>query len=390
MWPKDLNELQWPMNSILTYLRIRTSITLNQFYLILHSSPCLKTIVMKDFNIDQVYLYPDGQFPQLTSLTCEGGRVQMDKLEQCLALTPALVDLKLIGNGNLFDSSYRWKTLIEKYLPLLEKFQFYISVLTHVNFDTNTIEQIMSCFQTPFWIDEKHWFIQCDYIIYLHQLILYSIPICTDHFEYHSDTNKVSASNFTRENRYLMMENVHHLHLNLTRIIHDEREKMDHQLFRNVTELQLGIDGDWPKDSHKFLSTMIDLQHITKLSLSVNFSHEYMPSIIHGVHQFLEHTSNIHTLSLFDYWAPDYGTTTMENVYAMMTSNIKHLQVRVRNSDDIKCIIENFQDLISVTFEYAQSLLMSDGEFRHCLSDVKRQSSKWNCQYALHVWLDHN
>jgi hypothetical protein len=173
MWPKDLNELQWPMNCTLTYLRLRTSITLNQFYLILHSSPCLKTIIVKDFNIDQIYLY-DGQFSQLTSLTCENGRIKMDKLEQCLALTPALVYLKLIGNGNLFDSSFdgdRWEKLIQKHLPLLEKFEFYMSVLTHVNFDTNNIEQMISFFETTFWIDEKHCFVQCDYIIYSHQLM---------------------------------------------------------------------------------------------------------------------------------------------------------------------------------------------------------------------------
>jgi hypothetical protein len=250
---------------------------------------------------------------------------------------------------------------------------------------------MISFFETTFWIDEKHCFVQCDYIIYSHQLILYSIPICIDHFEYHSDSNKVSASNFTRENQDSMM-NVNHLDLNLTKIINDddERKIIDQRLFRNVTELRLEIDGDWPKNSLEFLSTTIDLLHITKLYLSVNFFHEYMPSIVHGIHRFLEHAFNIHTLSLFDYWAPDHGTTTMETVWAMITSNIKHLQIRVKNSDDIKFIIENFKDLISVTFEYAQSLLISHGEFLDCLSDVKRHSSKWKCQYALHVWLDHN
>jgi hypothetical protein len=333
MWPKDLNELQWPMNCTLTYLRIQTSITLNQFYLILHSLPCLKTIIVKDFNIDQIYLYDNGQFSQLTSLTCEGGRIQMDKLEQCLTLTPALVYLKLVGNGNLFNSSFdadRWEKLIEKYLPLLEKFEFYISVLTHVNFDTKNIEQMISFFQTPFWINEKHWFVQCDYIIYLHQVILYSIPICTDHFEYHSDANKVSASNFASQNQdSMIMHNVNHLDLNLTKIICDdddddnEQEKKDCRLFRNVTELRLVIDGEWPRGSFEFLSTTVDLLYITKLSLSVNFSSEYMPSIVHGIHRFLEHALNIHTLSLFDYWAPDHCTTAMEIVWTMITSNIK-------------------------------------------------------------------
>jgi hypothetical protein len=394
MWSKDMNELQWPMNSTLNYLRIRNSITLNQFYLILQSSPCLKTIILKDFNIDETFSN-HATFFQLTSLTCEDGRIQMNKLEQCLRLTPGLVYLKLIGNGNLFNSTFdgqRWEEFITKNLPLLEKFEFFISVLTHVNFDTDNIEQMISLFQTPFWMNEKHCFVRCDYIIYLHKLILYSIPICHHRLEYYSNVDQVSASNFTEEHGTpMMMDNVKRLELNLSKIINlNERKEINHLLFRNVTELRLEIDGEWPKGSFRFLSTTIDLLHITKLSLSVNFFHEYMPSIVHSIHKLLQHAPNIDTLSLFDYWAPDNCTTTMETVYSMITSNIKHLQIRVKNSDDMKYIIENFEHLISVTFEYAQSLIFSRKEFVDCLLDVKRHASRWECQYALHLWLDQN
>jgi hypothetical protein len=116
-----MNEFQWPMNCTLTYLRIRTSITFNQFYLILHCSPCLKTIILKDFNIDEIYLYNE-KFTQVTSLTFEDERIQMNKFKRCLVLTPALVYLKLVGIGNLFDLSfdgYQWEQLIQKNLPLL-------------------------------------------------------------------------------------------------------------------------------------------------------------------------------------------------------------------------------------------------------------------------------
>ena len=69
-------------------------------------------------------------------------------------LIPKLIYLKLIGNGNLFNSSfngYRWEQFIKQKLPALKKFEFFISVLTHVNFDTNYIEEIISFFRTPFW-----------------------------------------------------------------------------------------------------------------------------------------------------------------------------------------------------------------------------------------------
>jgi hypothetical protein len=398
MWSKDMNELQWPINCTINYLRIQNSITFNQFYLILQYSPCLKTIILKDFNIDdsnEIY-FNQTEFFQLTSLIFENGCIQMDKLEQCLSLTPALVYLRLIGNGNLFNSSFdghRWEEFIKIKLRLLKKFELFISVITPVNFDTNNIEQIISFFQTSFWTNEINCFVRCDYIIYLHKLILYSIPICIDHFEYYSNVNKISSSNFTNENNDpIMMDNVKQLDLYLNKIINvDETEKVNHHLlFRNVNELILEINGKWPKGSFTFLSTTIDLLHITKLSLSVNFFHEYMSSIVHGINKLLKYALNIHTLSLFDYWAPNNCTTTMETVCSIITSNIKHLQIQVKNSDDIKYIIESLEHLISVTFKYAQSLMFSRGEFIDCLSNLKRHKSKWDCQYALHVWLDHN
>ena len=393
MRSKDINEIQWPINCTLTSLRIRTKITFHQYFLILQFSPCLKTIVLKDLTIDQTDLQY-GSFSQVKSLTCEDARIQMTKFERCLSLTPALLHLKLIGNGNLFDSSFdghRWEKLIEQHLAYLEKFQFFISVLTHVNFDTDYVEEIISHYRTSFWIDGKGCFVRCDYIVYLHQLILYSLPVCTSRFEYHSDIHLISALNAMRECEDLMiMENIKRLDLNLTKFHRDEeREKEKELLFRNVTEFRLGIDGKWPKGSLGYLSTTIDLLQITKLHLSINFSHEYMPSIVYGVHRFLKQAVNIQSLSLFDHYAPGYCTTTMENICEMVTSTIRHLQILVRNSDDIQFILAKLTHLISVTFEFTQSLIIDQEEFINGLLNIPRQLSKWKCQHTLRVWLDH-
>lgn len=397
MWPKDMNELQWPNNCFIKYLRLRNSITVHQFFRILEYSPYLKTILLKDFNIDDKNeINSNGKkFLQLVSLTCEGGRIQIDKLEQCLISLPSLEYLKLIGNGNLFNSTFDgqyWEEFITKYLPLLKNFEFFISVLTHVNFDTSYIQQIISLFQTSFWLNKLQCSIKCDYIIYLHKLILYTIPICQNHFEYYSKIHKVSSSNFSQdqnESTMMIMDNIKQANLFLTQIINqDETENETCLLFRNLNELCLSIDGEWPKGSLKFLRTTIDFSNITKLSLSVNFFHEYMPSIVSSIKKLLTYATNIHTLSLFDYCAPDNCTTTMEFVCSMINSNIKHLEICVKNSDDIKFIIENLHDLKSVTFHYAQSLMFHQPDFIDCLSDIKRFSSRWESQYALHIWLD--
>ncbi|CAF2109350.1 unnamed protein product [Rotaria magnacalcarata] len=399
MRPKDMKELQWPLNLTISYLRIKNSITCDQFYTILQHSPCLQTIILKDFNVDDTSeknlpCFNHAPFLQIKSLTCEDGRIQINKLEQCLTLTPALVYLKLIGCGNLFCSTfdgYRWEQLIKNKLPLLEKFDFLISAFTHVNFDTSSVEQMISSFRTSFWVDEKHCLVTCDYIICSHKLLLYTLPLCTDHFVYYNtDTRKVSAKNFTLTNNYsTMMDNAKKLHLHLTKFSNvDEIDKVNHLLFRNVTAPTIATNGGWPDDSFRFFSTIIDLSPIETLSLSIRFIDEYTPIIVHNINQALKCSPNIYVLSLHNLWSADNFASTVETIYSMITPNIKYLDIRVQNSDDVKFIIENFENLKDITFEYVQNLILNRGKFIEVLSDMKRHVSRWESHCAFHVWLD--
>ena len=147
-----------------------------------------------------------------------------------------------------------------------------------------------------------------------------------------------------------------------------------------MTNLTLGNDGEWPKNSLRFLSTILDLSHIIKLSLSVNFIPEYMLNIISNLNILLNQASNLRSLLLFDYWTPDNCMTRMKTICSMITSNIKHLQIRVKDFDDIKYILERLEHLTSVTFEYAQILTINRQEFIQSLAYLNRYSSLWDSQ----------
>ena len=395
MWSNDINAVQWSMNSTLINLRIRTSLSMNQFYSILQQSPSLKTILFKDFDIDEKLTNErKRQFFQLKSLTCEYGRVDMSKLEQILTFIPAIEHLKLIGMGNLFNSSFdgqRWEYLIQKYLVHLKDFQFSISTITPVNIDTEIIEQLIEFFRTRFWLEQNRYIIQYDYIHYQHKLLLNSLPICQHSFEYYSNSDRISISNRKQETEQsIMMERVNRLELNLTRIMTDDVSSELVLLFRNIRELKLNIDGIWPKGSIKFLSTTIDLLQITNLSLSINFFHEYMRSIVIGTKKLLQHAVNIQSLTLMDLWGPDHCTTTVEFIQEMLTTNIRQLDIRVKNTEDMKYLIENIEHLQMIHFHFPQNLGLTRDVLVDRLLEVNRHVSIWNCERSLYVWLDRN
>ncbi|CAF0820089.1 unnamed protein product [Rotaria sordida] len=391
IWTKDWNDIKWPMNRTLHYIQIINSLTFKQFCLILQNSPNLRTLVVKEVEIhdneNYVYVAP---LQQLTSLIFENGLINIDTLELCLSLTPSLTYLKLTGTGSLFNSSFdgcQLEKIIRK-LNSLKKFEFFLQILTHNNYRSRNVEILMNSFRTSFWLDNMDCSITCDYIINSHKLMLYTLPICNTRFVYHIDLKKISSSNFTTRINQIDMDNVQKLQLQLTKDLNYlskiENESSTHVLFCNVTNLTIENTSEWPQSSLQVLSTILDLSHITKLSLSVNFIPEYMLNTVANINILLNKTPNLHSLLLFDYWTPDNCMKRMETICSIISSNIKYLKIRVKDIDDIKYILEHVEHLTSVTFEYAQILTINREEFIQSLTCLKRYCSLWDSQYALH------
>lgn len=158
-------------------------------------------------------------------------------------------------------------------------------------------------------------------------------------------------------------------------------------MFPNVTNLTIGNSGEWTINSIEFLSTLVDLSHITKMSLSVNFCPEQMLNTVTNISKLLNETSNLRSLSLNDFWAPGNCMSRIKTIFSMIPRNIKYLKIRVKNIDDIKYILEKLEHLTSVTFDYAQILTINRQDFIQSLSYLKRYTSLWDSQCALHVWL---
>ena len=109
----------------------------------------------------------------LKSLVMNACTMNMSKLEWILEDMPTLKHLRLF-TSNLYDDpsildGQRW----ENHLQNIDKFEFVfaLNIPTESQWDTDTC--IMK-FQTPFWMEEKQWFVTLEK--YDDEIILYTLP----------------------------------------------------------------------------------------------------------------------------------------------------------------------------------------------------------------------
>lgn len=385
------NDLEWPNDCQLQSLRINTNITLDYLQTILKRSIQLKNLNLKDVLTDE----DDNEISvqtgsQLKSLTFTDGRITLIKLEQCLSLTPSLTYLKLIGSSDLFNSTFDgllWQKLIQTKLISLKTFEVFLSILTYSNYPKKNLDLLIKSFRTCFWLEQLNCSIQCDYIPNSRKIMFYTLPICHRNFVYPIDIKKISLTNFSSRSTDNDMINVQKLSINLTKDVQTSvTQSMPRVFFPNIKSLTLGNDDEWPSSAQRFLSTILNLSQITKLSLSVNFFPDYSSNTISHINSLLSQTSNLHSLILYDYWTPENCSKRLPTVCSLIRSNIKHLQLRVKDLNDITYILDRLGHLTSITFEYAQMLTIDREEFLQSLDYLNRYSSIWDCQNSLHVW----
>ena len=111
--------------------------------------------------------------------------MSINHLKRVLSITPSLVHLKLIyctrwSFESIFDGDF-WKEFIQTKLPLLDKFDFVFTCLSLTYTVIQSLSSPIISFQTPFWLNDKHWFVTYDIAICSFQtrIIIYSLPIHT-------------------------------------------------------------------------------------------------------------------------------------------------------------------------------------------------------------------
>lgn len=144
----------------------------------LQQLPRLKTFHIIDFIMTNVHkttlAFSDPSFhSSLISLTAVDETFYTKPfstvaLVPLLARIPALIHLKLVSKrrafDRVFDGSY-WEQLVQSNLHSLKTFEFFLSYEPKNKPDMIGIDFPINSFQTPFWLTEKRWIVNCAYII---------------------------------------------------------------------------------------------------------------------------------------------------------------------------------------------------------------------------------
>ncbi|CAF3418498.1 unnamed protein product [Rotaria sp. Silwood2] len=360
-----IEKMIWPVQSMIKYLKISSCDNFSQIFTILQCSPHLQTFIINFSNyIDDTIISLDSirtSFQQLTSLTLENLRANIDNLELLLSLMNSLTYLKLIGFGHFLNGN-RWEQFIQTNLPFLNKFELFVQEWRDVNYTAANVETVIALFQTSFWVEHKKWFCTCETTELWPRVIkLYSIPLCVSTLIYEPESNKISLStfNFTINNDKSIMDNVNTIEFKFAKFtlndIQKQQQSSSGPLFRRVTNLELDYYVQRIPYWTTFVSTLVDLTTVTRIKLAGMRIFQANPNIIADLISLLQQTCSLTSLDICCNYDSRRSKLTAQDICSMTPSHVKHLAAAIENLNEVKICLEKLQHLLTARFFYRSS-----------------------------------
>ncbi|CAF4120640.1 unnamed protein product [Adineta steineri] len=336
-------------------------------YIIVSNLSYLRKLVLKNLRkerfVGDTIIMPDIiQYSYLTSLSLDVlYGIEMDYVESILILCHGLQYLRVFGSTYGTDLSlcdgYRWEHLIATRLPLLKQFEFSFTYCIRENQASPTIEMLIKPFRTPFWRYIKQWFVECDCKSNTQnrKFHLYSIPIVRDEFDYFNEQDKILNSTLKIiDNNKPIIFYTHQLTLCLDRMmtenIQDKANVTAKHLFRNVTDLTLIINQQWPIDSIKYLSTIVNLSNLDKICLNFQCKCDFVRSLDAEMRVLFKRAWSLRSLQIMCRNPTAITWITSNAISLELPHHIKEFDIEVRHLGHTKIILERNKHLSRVTF----------------------------------------
>jgi hypothetical protein len=235
----------------------------NKVNALLKQAPCLEHL--------SVLLYVDNQndnnteysISSITKLALSLSQTYEDNIIKFFQTTPYLCQLIIdIDCENPILNGYQWENIIRNYLPNLQLFRLKMLLNFIVDKQEQRVNDLLNSFQTPFWIDEHHWYVRCHWNS--NSIYLYTLPYAFKSFDY--DSRMQFKSTCPDDKRYLNYNNVDRLGYKSSSM---EQTVLSPIRFMNVNQLFM----ERPIDDN-FWSMMPKLDQVTSLDVLVDYCND--------------------------------------------------------------------------------------------------------------------
>jgi len=316
------------------------------------------------------------------------------EMKNLLDKLPSLRYLKIIANGKQWFNGCFW----EQALPTnLLRFQFnFCTQSIHLNEDI-----VFETFQTPFWLQNKHWYVMLDYQMNPLMTHLYSLPYCNNQFYYRPslDNKRQCRSSAPLDQSY--MNFVTKLTVDFSILVTETNPSISFtHSFPNVSTLILSDNSYFTSVQPLFdcLQSIVDLNQIVELKLG----HFHYPDLIRLILSSMPH---LHTLWIAETMFAKLEMLDFRQIRSLticdcltnvdrlclMFPQLTHLSLRLSSIERMRRIIE----LLDPT--------LRNLTLKHINQSLKEQLIKWLTQYcenhrefsyeldqhmSLHIWFN--
>ncbi|CAF1018914.1 unnamed protein product [Didymodactylos carnosus] len=142
-------------------------------------------------------------------------------------------------------NGHQWKQIIIEYLPKLTVFR--LKMLFRLNDNDNKeqrVDELLDSFRTPFWLEERQWFIRCDWNrcqqCDKNNIHLYTLPYAFLYYYFHESDFK-SKSTCRHHDDYLSYNHVNTIGYELIPL---SNQVLSHFSFSNLQNLDLCLPVD--------------------------------------------------------------------------------------------------------------------------------------------------
>jgi hypothetical protein len=119
-----------------------------------------------------------------------------------------------------------------------------------------------------------------------------------------------------------------------------------------VEKLHLKFHSLVPSHWVSFISTLIDLTTVVKLTLAGTSILEANPTMLMDIANLLQQTCNLSSLDLNDEYYIRPSALTAEHLCPMIPRHVKRLSTPVQNLDEIEKILDRLEHLSTVNFSF--------------------------------------